>query len=79
MTKNEISNIVSTLITNGFEIDQTERFPNGNNITAGIQYMLVGTHIIFKCLPLPDDHVQSIKQISQDIDNNFVFIEKENI
>lgn len=32
MTKEEISNIVSTLITNGFVVDQTERFAKGNII-----------------------------------------------
>lgn len=32
MTKEEISNIVSTLITNGFVVEQTERFPKGNII-----------------------------------------------
>lgn len=32
MSKEEISNIVSTLITNGFVIDQMERFPKGNII-----------------------------------------------
>ncbi len=32
MTKGEILDIVSTLFTNGFEIDQTERFPKGNII-----------------------------------------------
>ncbi len=30
MTKEEIQNVVSTLVTNGFEIDQMERFSKGN-------------------------------------------------
>ena len=32
MSKEEISNIVSTFITNGFVVDQMERFPQGNII-----------------------------------------------
>ncbi len=50
MTKEEISNIVSTLITNGFVIDQSERFPNGNIIFNILKLDKLGATVKYSIL-----------------------------
>jgi len=50
MTKEEISNIVSTLITNGFLVDQSERFPNGNIIFNILKLDKLGATVKYSIL-----------------------------
>ena len=50
MTKEEISNIVSTLITNGFIVEQTERFPKGNIIFNILKLDKLGATIKYSIL-----------------------------
>ncbi len=50
MNSQEISNIVSTLITNDFHIDQTERFPHDNLIFNIKKYDKLGAEIRYSVL-----------------------------
>ncbi|MEO8665939.1 MAG: hypothetical protein ABI462_10615 [Ignavibacteria bacterium] len=54
MTKEEISNIVSTLITNGFMVEQTERFPNGNIIFNILKLDKLGATVKYSILLTQD-------------------------
>lgn len=55
MTKEEIQNIVSTLITNGFEIDQMERFPKGNIIFNILKLDKLGAVVKYSILFTKDN------------------------
>lgn len=50
MTKEEVSNIVATLVTNGFHIEQTERFPGGNLIFNLKKFDKLGADVKYSIL-----------------------------
>ncbi len=60
MTKEEIQNIVSTLITNGFEIDQMERFPKGNIIFNILKLDKLGAIVKYSILFTKDKNETSL-------------------
>jgi hypothetical protein len=50
MTKGEISNLVATIVTNGFHIEQTERFTNNNIILNVKRFDKLGAEIRYSIL-----------------------------
>ena len=60
MTKEEISNIVSTFITNGFEIEQMERFPKGNIIFNILKLDKLGAIVKYSILFTKDKDETSL-------------------
>lgn len=60
MTKEEISNIVSTFITNGFVVDQMERFPMGNIIFNILKLDKLGAVVKYSILFTKDNTETSL-------------------
>jgi len=60
MTKEEISNFVSTFITNGFEIEQMERFPKGNIIFNILKLDKLGAVVKYSILFTKDKDESSL-------------------
>ncbi|MDX2191502.1 MAG: hypothetical protein SFY32_16745 [Bacteroidota bacterium] len=60
MIKEEVQNIVSTLITNGFEIDQMERFPKGNIIFNILKLDKLGAVVKYSILFTKDKNETSL-------------------
>lgn len=71
MTKEEISNIVSTFITNGFEIDQMERFPKGNIIFNILKLDKLGAIIKYSFLFSKDKNESSLTDSLITFSKNF--------